>query len=91
MAMVQVISKLYCHQSEEKLGQNIDEFWIEHETFCSRTSSFQTSYIWKSSAIKDVKTYLWQNRYANPFIKVLGLVGCQVTSKILGIGPSKIY
>ena len=25
--------------------------------------------------------------YANTFTKVLGLVGCQVTSKIIGIGP----
>ena len=35
------------------MGQNIDQFWIEHETFHSSTGSFATSYIWKSSAIKD--------------------------------------
>ena len=34
------------------MGQNIDQFWIEHETFWSRTGSFETSYIWKSSATK---------------------------------------
>ena len=28
--------------------------------------------------------------YANTFTKVLGRVGCQVTSKIIGIGPSEI-
>ena len=27
--------------------------------------------------------------YAKPFTKVLGLVGCRMTSKILGIGPSE--
>ena len=52
MEMVQVISKLYCHKSEEELGQTSDQFWIEDETFWSRTGSFQTSCIWKSSAIK---------------------------------------
>ena len=32
---------------------------------------------------------MWNNLYKNPFTKVLGLVDCQVTSKILGIGPSE--
>ena len=45
MIMVWVISKLYCCQSEEELGQNIYPFLVEHEKFCSRTGSFQTSYI----------------------------------------------
>ena len=52
--------------------------------------SFQTPYIWTSSAIKDGKSYLRHNLYAKPFIKVLGLVGYQVTSKFLGIRPSEI-
>ena len=90
MAMVRVIKKFYCHQSEEEVGQTIDQFWIDHETFWSRTGSFATSYIWKISAIKDGKSYMWHNIYAKPFTKVLGLVGCQVTSKIIGIGPSEI-
>ena len=79
MTMVLVISKLYCRQSEEELGQNIYQFLVEHETFCSRTGSFQTSYIWKSYVIKDGKSYLWQNMYAKPLTKVLVMVGCQVT------------
>ena len=33
---------------------------------------------------------MWHNLYANPFTKVLVLVGCQVISKILGIGHSEI-
>ena len=53
MAMVRVIRKLYCHQSEEELVQTIDQFWIEHEIFWSRTGLFQKSYIWKCFAIKD--------------------------------------
>ena len=32
---------------------------------------------------------MWHNLYAHPFTKVLGLVGCQVTSKIIGIRPSE--
>ena len=87
MEMVQVIRKLHCHQSEEELDQTIEQFWIDHETLWSRTGSFQTSYIWKSSAIKDGKSYLCHNLYAKPFAKVLGLVGFWVTSKILVIGP----
>ena len=89
MEMVLLIRKFYCHQSEEELGQIIDQFWIEHETFWSRTGSFLTSYICKSYAIKDGKAYLWHNMYLKPFTKFLGLVGCQVTSKILGIIPSE--
>ena len=85
-----MISKLYCYQSEEEVGKTIDQFWIEHEALWSRTGSFVTSYIWKSTAIKDGKPYLWQNMYAKPFTKVLGLVGCRVTSKIIGIRPSEI-
>ena len=33
---------------------------------------------------------MWNNLYSEPFTKVLVLVGCQVTSKILGVGPSEI-
>ena len=33
MAMLIVIIKLYFYQSEEELGQNIDQFCIEHDTF----------------------------------------------------------
>ena len=43
--------------------------------------SFTTSYKWKISAIKDGKSYLWNNLYSKPFTKVQGLVGCWVTSK----------
>ena len=35
------------------------------------------------------KSYMWHDMYENPFTKVLGLVGCQVTSKFLFIGPSE--
>ena len=31
IAMVQVIKKFYCHQSEEELCQTIYQFWIEHD------------------------------------------------------------
>ena len=43
MTIVRVIRKFYCRQSEEELGQNIDQFWIEHEIFCSRKVSLQTT------------------------------------------------
>ena len=89
MKMVLMIRKFYCYQSEEELSQTIDHFWIEHETFWSRTGSFATLFIWKSSSIKDGKSYLWHNMYAKPFTKVLGLFGFQVTSKIIGIGNSE--
>ena len=72
------------------MGQTIDHFWINHDTFWSRAVSFQTSYIWTGSAIKDGKSYLLHNLYANPFAKVLGLVGCQVKSKILALELLKI-
>ena len=32
---------------------------------------------------------VWNNLYVKPFTKVLVLVGCRVTSKIVGIGPSE--
>ena len=89
MSMVRMIRKLYCHQSEEELCQTIDHFFIDHKTFWSSTGPFQTSSIWKFFDIKDGKSYLWHNMYANPFTKVLGLVGCRMTSKNLGIGPSE--
>ena len=70
MAMLQVIIKLYYHQSEEELDHTIDQFFIEHYTLCSRIGSFQTSYILTSSSIKYGKIYLWHNLYAN--VSVLG-------------------
>ena len=47
MLMVRVIRKLYCYQSEEEVGQTIDQFWIEHYKLLSRAGSFATSYICK--------------------------------------------
>ena len=88
-AVVQVISKFFCHQSEEEAGQTIYKFLIDHEEFWSRKVSFQTSYIWQSYAIKDLKSYLCHNLYAIKITKVLRLVGFRVTSKFLGIGPSE--
>ena len=41
MKIVRGISKLHCHQSEEEIGQTIDQFCIEHETLRSRTGSFK--------------------------------------------------
>ena len=61
MPMVQVIRKLYFYQSEEEMGQTVDQFWIEHDTLLSRTGSFATSDIWKSAAIKNGKEYLCHN------------------------------
>ena len=90
MALVQVISKLYCYQSEEKVGQTMDQFWIDHEIFWSSTGSSATLYICTISAIKYGKWYLWHNLYTNSFTNFLVLVGCRVTSKILGVGPSEI-
>ena len=58
MVIFPVITELYCYQSEEELGQNIDLFWIEYEILWSGTGSFVTSYIWKSIAIKDGKSYM---------------------------------
>ena len=31
MAMVRVISKFYCYQSEEEVDQTIDQCYIEHD------------------------------------------------------------
>ena len=89
MEMVQVISKFYCYQSEEELGQTIEQFCIEHETFWSRTGSFTKSYLWTCYDIKYVKLYMKHHMYAKPFTKLLVLVGCQVTSKNIGIRPSE--
>ena len=80
--MVWVIRKIYCHQSEEELGRNIDHFWIKHEKLWSSIGSSQIWYIWTSSAIKDGKSYLCHNLYAKPLTKVLELVGCQLTLKL---------
>ena len=85
MEMVRVISKLYCYQPEDEVGHTIDQFCILHDILWSSTGSFATSYIWKIAAIKYGKSYLWHNIYAKTFTKVLGLVGCRVASKILGI------
>ena len=84
-----MIIKLYCRLSEEVMGQKIDKFCIEHETFWSRTGSFQTTYICTSNAIRDGKSYLWHNLYIDPFTRVLVLVGCRATSQMSGIGPSE--
>ena len=42
MKLVRVIMKLYYNQSEEELGQTVDQFWTEHEKLWYRVGSSQT-------------------------------------------------
>jgi hypothetical protein len=65
----------------------VDEFWTEFKAFQKKQAPFDRAYIWNSKDIYEGKTWLWFEKYALPYTKVLGFVGCRVTSKTLGIGP----
>ena len=43
-------------------------------------------FIWNSKDICNGNIHLWYQKYSLPSTKVLGVVACRVTSKILGIG-----
>ncbi len=44
---------------------------------------------WESSNCVSGKSYLGHEKYSLPYTVVLGYVGCHVTSKLCGIGPTE--
>ena len=45
--------------------------------------------MWKSSLLEKGTVHLWHDIFSNNNAKILGFVGCRVTSKILGIGNAE--
>ena len=43
------------------------------------------SFIWSSKDICDINSHIWHYKYSLPSTKILGVVACRVTSKIIGI------
>ena len=46
--------------------------------------------MWKIKYIRYGNSNLWHKKYSLPCTKVLGLVACRVTSKVLGIGAEDL-
>lgn len=65
----------------------VDEWWNEYKAFKNKTYPFDKPHIWNSIDVVERRTWIWMEKYALPYTKVLGFVGCRVTSKTLGIGP----
>ena len=63
-----------------------DLFWTEYTEFYNKIGSYDADeFIWKSKDISDGNSHLWHQKYSLPFTKVLGIVACRVTSKVLVI------
>ena len=72
--------------SEDEFNVTLDLFWSEYNYFNHNNGPFDgDEFIWKSKAIIDGNSKLWNQKYSLFCIKVLGFVACIVTSKVLGI------
>ena len=80
---------MYAGSSEEELNETLDTFWSEYTKFNHENDYFYSNeFICSSKDICDGNTHLWHQKYSLPSTKVLVVVSCRVTSKILGIGSA---
>jgi hypothetical protein len=61
----------------------------EHKCFQKKLPPFDKEHKWNSQDAIEGRTYLWMEKHALKFTKVLGFVGCRVTLKGLGWGRVK--
>ena len=64
----------------------IDLFWDE---FQIKTKPFDNVARWNCPNAKAGESHIWHEKYSLPYTKVLGYVGCRVTSKVCGIGAAE--
>jgi hypothetical protein len=73
---------------EGKLEDDIvDLFLDEFKAFSNKTAPFERPARWNSESVRLGKSWIWREKYSRPHTKVLGIIGCEVTSKNLGMGP----
>ena len=76
--------------SEEEMAVTLDLFWNECTEFDNMIGSFDADeFIWKIKDIRDGNSHLWHQKYSLPCTRVLGFVGCRVTSNVIGIGAAE--
>ena len=67
-----------------------ESFWTQYTLFDNKNGSFDgDGFIWKSKDIRYGNSHSWHQKYSLPCTKVLGLVGCRVTSKVIVIGAAE--
>ena len=97
LAMERVIDKLHhppCpNKSKDLRGktstQIIDLFWDEFRAFRERSAPFNRPGRFLTDDAKEGRSYMWHQKYSEPYTEVLGFVACRVCSKVLGIGMAE--
>ena len=85
-----VIKSLFFGQSDDEIDISQDNFWTEYTDFDNKIGTFNADeFICKRKDIRDGNIRLWHQKYSLSCIKVLGIVACRVTSKVLGIGAAE--
>ena len=71
------------------MNKTLDKFWSEYTKFNHKNDPFDSNeFIWSSKDICDGNSHMWHQEYSLTSTKVLCVVACRVTSKILGMGPA---
>ena len=77
-------------KDNDKIGQLINLFWVEFDDFHKKTGLYKDrDHIWNSTDIQQGNPHFWHYRNSYRYTKILGKLGCRVTSKILGIGSAE--
>ena len=74
---------------EQKKATMMDKFWREYNDFTSHTGFFKTKSIWISAKNPQCLAHEWHKNYSVPFTEYLGLMGCRICSKVMGIGEAE--
>ena len=97
LAMERVIEKLHhppCpNKSKELRGKTmswiVDLFWDEYKAFRDRSPPFHKPGRFLTNDAINGRSYIWHQKYSEPYTEVLGFVACRVCSKVLGIGMAE--
>ena len=97
LAMERVIEKLHlppCPNKSRNLTgktstQIIDLFWDEYKAFKDKSPPFNRPGSFLTDGVFNGRSYIWHQKYSEPYTEVLGFVACRVCSKVLGIGMAE--
>ena len=91
LAMERVIEKLHhplCPNKPKQLRgktftQIIDLLLDEHKTFKDRSYPFHKPDRFLTDNVLNGRSFIWHQKYSEPYTEVLGFMACRVCSKVL--------
>ena len=81
---------MFSGSSDKEFYEILDAIYSEYTKFNHKNDPFESNeFIWSVKAIRVGNIHLRHQKYYLPSTKVLGVIYCRLTSKIIWIGSSE--